>query len=168
MKANDRREQIIERMKIRRFDTAGNLAFEFGVSWRTIINDVMEISLSGNPIAAEPGRGGGIRWLGGRRQCPYSDGTMRALHNVIALASPEDKLELENLIRQNEKPEINRNDIFEILADGMTQRTLAAKLGISESYLSRILSGQKKPGAGLTERILKLREESSGRMSSEI
>ena len=157
MNAMTRREQIIERMKIRKSDTAHNLAFEFGVSWRTVINDVMELTVNGYPIQAEPGNGGGIRWFGGKRQYPYSDKTLRAINNAIALASPEDKPELENLICTNEKPKIDKNDIFGLLTGGTTQRALAAELGISESYLSRILSGQKKPGSELAGKITRLK-----------
>jgi len=154
-----RRENIIERMKIRKFDTAYNLAFEFGVSLKTVLHDIQELSVSGKPIQAEPGRGGGIRWLGGKQNFPFTEREITALHKAIALASPEDKPVLEKLIRTNEKPEIDKNDIFGLLTGDITQRAFAAELGISESHLSRVLSGRKKPSMALAAGIAKMKEE---------
>jgi len=162
MNAIARSEQIIERMKVRKFDTAYNLAFELGVSERTIRNDVMELSISGHPIQADAGRGGGIKWTGGEKRFPFSTRELFSLQNAIVCASPEDKPVLENLIRQNIKPKFDRNGIFGILKSGITQRALAVKLGISESYLSRVLSGQRKPSAKLVEQISKYKEADNG------
>ena len=158
MNVFERRELIIERMTIRKFDTVFNLAHEFGVSKCTIYRDVQELSINGHPIQAEPGNGGGIRWFGSKRQFPFTDREMLAIKNAIAAASPEDKPVLENLIRENRKAEVERNDIFGLLENGKTQRALASELGITESHLSRLLSGQKKPGAELAKRISKLVE----------
>jgi biotin operon repressor len=163
MNALARRERIIERMKIRKFDTTYNLAVEFAVSRLTILRDIQELSVSGYPIQADMGRGGGIRWVGSKKQFPFTDRQMLAIHNAIAAASPEDKLVLEDMLRENVKPEVDANDIFGILSDGITQRALAAELGITESHLSRILSGQKNPSAELAERISKYRKEVLGK-----
>ena len=61
MRANERRRAILEAICERRKDTEGNLAFEFGVSRRTIVNDISEISCH-YPIYTETGGkdGGGV------------------------------------------------------------------------------------------------------------
>ena len=57
--ANERRRAILETLCRRRRDTRENLAFEFGVSVRTIEYDVQRLSQS-YPIYTEQGRAGGI------------------------------------------------------------------------------------------------------------
>ena len=59
MTAAERRQAILEALCVRRHDTRENLAFEFGVSKRTIEYDVLELSLS-YPIYTIQGHGGGI------------------------------------------------------------------------------------------------------------
>lgn len=160
MNVFERRSEIAERMKIRRFDTAQNLAFEFGVSWRTIIKDVMELSLSGYPIISEQGRGGGIRWLGTKRGFNFTEREVCALHIAIAIVPEEYKSVLENLIRERVKVKatVDKDDIYGLLRSGISQRALAGELKITESHLSRILSGQKKPSAELVARIYEYRK----------
>lgn len=46
MKALERRQELIETLCRRRHDKICNLAFEFGVSERTIRRDIQELSLS--------------------------------------------------------------------------------------------------------------------------
>ena len=159
--ALERRSEIIERMKVRKFDTAFNLAHEFGVSRLTILRDVQELSVSGYPIIAEQGRGGGIRWVGGKRSFPFTEREVVALHNAIATVSPEDKPVLENLIRERTKAMVDKNDVFKMLTGRKSQRALAAELGISESHLSRVLSGHKKPSEALVDKISKARRAES-------
>ncbi|EOC99345.1 HTH domain-containing protein [Caldisalinibacter kiritimatiensis] len=61
MGPNERRMEIIEVLCKRRQDTMANLAFEFGVSTRTIRNDIDILSLS-YPIETIRGRyGGGVK-----------------------------------------------------------------------------------------------------------
>lgn len=55
----ERRLAIISVLRLRRCDTRGNLAAEFGVSKRTIENDVTFLSLK-YPIYTKQGKGGGI------------------------------------------------------------------------------------------------------------
>ncbi len=55
MKANERRMLILETLCARRQDTVSNLAFEFGVSIRTIKYDIELLSLS-YPIYTQKGR----------------------------------------------------------------------------------------------------------------
>ena len=59
MTANERRRAIIEALCMRRRDTRENLAFEFGVSKRTIERDILTLSLK-YPIYTISGNGGGI------------------------------------------------------------------------------------------------------------
>ncbi|WDC85754.1 HTH domain-containing protein [Caloramator sp. mosi_1] len=64
MGPNERRMQIIEALCRRRQDTMKNLAFEFGVTERTIRNDINILSLS-YPIETIRGNGGGVRIMDG-------------------------------------------------------------------------------------------------------
>ena len=66
MTANERRNAILEVLCLRRFETVENLAFEFGVSGRTIRNDVLILSCE-YPIYTAKGNGGGIRVDGNYR-----------------------------------------------------------------------------------------------------
>lgn len=56
MKALERRQALIELLCERRYEKISNLAFEFGVSWRTICRDIQELSLS-YPIYTDCSRG---------------------------------------------------------------------------------------------------------------
>lgn len=68
--ALDRRQAIMEALSDRRFETLENLATEFGVTTRTIQNDITVLGCS-VPIYTVQGNGGGIRvadgWYVGRR-----------------------------------------------------------------------------------------------------
>ena len=55
MTALERRQAILEVLCERRHDKVANLAFEFGVSTRTIKNDILELSLS-YPVYTVSGR----------------------------------------------------------------------------------------------------------------
>ena len=59
MKATERRQAILELVCERRYEKVENLAFEFGVTERTIRNDILELSLS-YPISCRQGKFGGI------------------------------------------------------------------------------------------------------------
>lgn len=60
MSASQRREELLNTLMLRRKDTASNLAAEFGVSERTIRNDILILSCS-YPIEMKQGRyDGGI------------------------------------------------------------------------------------------------------------
>jgi len=155
MSALARRKQIVRFMQMRKFDTATCLACEFEVTEKTIYRDVEEMASSGYPIRADRGHDGGIRWLDNERQFPFTEEQMLALKNAILLVSPEYKLVIENMIGENAKPEINSKDIFGLLdVLDIPQRAFAAKLGITESHLSRIISGKRNPSEELKGRIL--------------
>ncbi|RXM70708.1 HTH domain-containing protein [Clostridium tetani] len=65
MGPNERRNEIMEVLCLRRQDTMQNLATEFGVSIRTIRNDINYLSLS-YPLETVRGRyGGGVRVMDG-------------------------------------------------------------------------------------------------------
>lgn len=59
MTASERRNAILETLCVRRFENINNLAFEFGVTARTIRNDIFALSLE-YPIYTVQGNGGGI------------------------------------------------------------------------------------------------------------
>lgn len=59
MQSRDRRRAILNVLCQRRFETKRNLSFEFGVSTRTIVNDIYLLSLE-HPIYTTSGNGGGI------------------------------------------------------------------------------------------------------------
>ena len=59
MTAADRRRAILEALSSDKFTTQANLAFEFGVSKRTIDHDLLLLSRK-YPIYAIQGKGGGI------------------------------------------------------------------------------------------------------------
>ena len=65
MGANERRQEIMETLCHRWQETMANLAFEFGVSVRTIRNDIDTLSLS-YPLETVRGRyGGGVKVMNG-------------------------------------------------------------------------------------------------------
>lgn len=59
MTSIERRNALLEILSMRRFETLENLAFEFGVSKRTIRYDIEILSLT-YPIYTVQGNGGGI------------------------------------------------------------------------------------------------------------
>ena len=65
MEPNERRQEMMEALCLRRQDTMANLASEFGVSIGTIRNDINRLSLS-YPLETVRGRyGGGVRVMDG-------------------------------------------------------------------------------------------------------
>ena len=62
----ERREAIMRIMFMRRHETAENLAFEFGVSVKTILRDIKVLEAAYKPIYMTQGRhGGGIHIVDG-------------------------------------------------------------------------------------------------------
>lgn len=66
MPAEERRRAILEALCRRRHETRENLAFEFGVSKRTIEYDIMRLSAD-YPVYTTQGKGGGIHIMEGYR-----------------------------------------------------------------------------------------------------
>ena len=61
MSANERRKEIINILEGRRSETVANLAFQLGVSIRTIKYDIAALMDAREPIETQPGFGGGVR-----------------------------------------------------------------------------------------------------------
>lgn len=59
MMANERRNAILEILCMRRIEKINNLAFQFGVTEKTIRRDILTLSLE-YPIYTAQGNGGGI------------------------------------------------------------------------------------------------------------
>ena len=59
MTANERRNAILEILCMRRVEKINNLAFQFGVTEKTIRRDILTLSLE-YPIYTAQGNGGGI------------------------------------------------------------------------------------------------------------
>lgn len=59
MTASERRNALLEDLCMRRFEKVSNLAFQYGVTERTIRNDILILSLE-YPIYTAKGNGGGV------------------------------------------------------------------------------------------------------------
>ena len=113
----ERRYEIMKVLCRRRHETIQNLAYEFGVSTRTIQRDIEILSLS-EPIFTKPGKyGGGIYVLDGysMSRMYMTDAELDVLRklydaadeNVKLLTSDEKEL-LGSLISQYTKPNISK------------------------------------------------------------
>ncbi|GHV00026.1 hypothetical protein FACS1894211_06510 [Clostridia bacterium] len=159
--AIERREQLVEILRLRHSDRVCNLAVELGVSEKTIYRDVLALSLS-YPIEAISGMRGGVVWTGKQATAPVvTDREIEALNNALAFASPEDKAVIARLIKtlRPEEP-FSAEWLFKILeASGLTQRRLADRLGITEFAFSNYLSGKRKPTAIVERKIREMYRE---------
>lgn len=99
MTAAERRQAILELLCQRRHETRENLAFEFGVSKRTIEYDVLELSLS-YPVYTTQGNGGGIHVVDEfKLDRPRMNGKQTALLQKILLSlSGEDAEIMQQII----------------------------------------------------------------------
>ena len=100
MTASERRQAILEVLCQRRHETRENLAFEFGVSKRTIEYDVLELSLA-YPVYTTQGNGGGIHVVDGFRldkPC-MTDKQTALLEKVLLTLSGEDKETMGTIIK---------------------------------------------------------------------
>ena len=89
----ERRNEILKALCRRRHDTISNLAFEFGVSERTIRRDIETLSLS-VPIYTQTGRyGGGIYVLDGyfMDQIRVNDHEAQVLNKINTMAEKQTK-----------------------------------------------------------------------------
>ena len=100
MTANERRRAILEAVCARRHETRENLAFEFGVSVRTIEYDVLSLSLE-YPVYTTQGNGGGIHVVDGfRMDMKYlSDKQLSLLKKVAKNLSGEDAEVMKSIIK---------------------------------------------------------------------
>ena len=102
MSATDRRSQLLNTLMRRRQDTAENLAQEFGVSERTIRNDVLELSFT-LPIETVRGRyGGGIKladwWVPSRTSLAPEQAN--AIRKAAQFLEGEDRQALQSILAQ--------------------------------------------------------------------
>ena len=97
----ERRRAIMEILCARRHETRGNLAFEFGVSKRTIEYDVQSLSLD-HPIYTTQGKGGGIHVMEGfelkRKKGCFTDKQSSVLERLALEIGGEDRRVLENIL----------------------------------------------------------------------
>lgn len=108
----ERRQMILELLCERRYEKMINLAFEFGVSRRTICRDIEALSLS-YPIYTERSRGiGGVYieenyYLGKQYLRPEEEELIKRL---ILEKTDEDKERLIRIYRRFRRPKLTRGD----------------------------------------------------------
>ena len=100
MSPNERRMEILQVLIERKEGTLENLAFEFGVSKRTIQYDIETLSLS-HPIYCESGNGGGIRiekdYQNGRKR--FSSEQEEFLTSLLPRLSEEEKEKMNEILK---------------------------------------------------------------------
>ena len=101
----ERRVNLLVTLCRRRYDTADNLAFEFGVSERTIRNDLYTLSLK-YPIEIKSGRGGGIHILGDYQlgMLYLTDMERELLEKLLSVLDETQRPILEKILRKFTKP----------------------------------------------------------------
>lgn len=101
MTAEERRRAILEVLCQRRHETRENLAFEFGVSKRTIEYDVLRLSQS-YPVYTTQGTGGGIHVMDGYKlDGKYLTSDEREfLEGICGGLSAGDKEIMQNIIKK--------------------------------------------------------------------
>ena len=101
MTAAERRQAILEALCIRRHDTRENLAFEFGVSKRTIEYDVLELSLT-YPIYTTQGNGGGIHVVDGFHldKPRLNEKELALLSKILPTLTGEDKKTMSEILKK--------------------------------------------------------------------
>lgn len=115
----ERRTEIMRLLCRRRHETISNLAFELGVSERTIIRDIGELSVS-EPIYTQTGRyGGGVYVMDGYEYgCTYmSDSELQLLHKIQCYAERKEVCDLcsdeihtlSSMISKYTKPEYRKD-----------------------------------------------------------
>lgn len=102
----ERRQAILLRLCERRFETIGNLAFEFSVNRRTIRRDIEILSLS-YPLYTTKGRGGGVYVVNGfRLGMKYLTEEQTALLEcLLETLKGKDKEILHSIIKTFKRPE---------------------------------------------------------------
>ena len=101
MTAAERRQAILEALCVRRHDTRENLAFEFGVSKRTIEYDVLELSLT-YPIYTTQGNGGGIHVVDGFHldKPRLNEKEIALLSKILPTLTGEDKKTMSEILKK--------------------------------------------------------------------
>ena len=97
----ERRQELLETLCLRRFDTAGNLAHEFNVCRATIRRDI-EILTCSYPLEVTPGGHGGVKvadWFHLDRRSLNSD-EITFLRRVGEQLTASDREKLNRIITQ--------------------------------------------------------------------
>ena len=101
MTGPERREAIIEALCLRRHEVIDNLAFEFGVTRRTIERDVLILTLS-YPIYATKGYGGGVHVMDGyhlARASKMNEEQLALLDKLSRTLTGKEKETMESIIK---------------------------------------------------------------------
>ena len=111
MSVNERRKALLEALCARRHDTRENLAFEFGVSKRTIEYDVLSLSLE-YPVYTTQGNGGGIHVVDGfRLDMKYlTDKQLALLEKLVGGLSGEDAEVMKSIISTSESSSVDHSN----------------------------------------------------------
>ena len=106
IKPVERRQQILEILSFRRYETISNLMMEFHVSRNTIIRDIDILSCSA-PIYTVRGNGGGIRIADGYyvTRVYLSNEQEKAIIDVINGYAPNVQI-LQSILNVFSKPKI--------------------------------------------------------------
>ena len=99
--ADERRRAIWEAIRVRRHDKIQNLAFEFGVSRRTIEYDVERLSLH-YPLYTTKGTGGGVHvadWYKPDQKC-LSEKEQQFLEQIGNSLSGNQKAMIDSIIKK--------------------------------------------------------------------
>ena len=117
--ALERRQEILEALSDRRFETVQNLATEFDVSVRTIKYDLEYLACSA-PIYTVQGNGGGVRvadgWYVGRR---YLHNDQEALlRELMDGLQPDQQRIMQSILSSFAKPKVKGVDELNARLDG--------------------------------------------------
>lgn len=106
MKTNERRWAILEKLCKERYSTRDNLAFEFGVSKRTIDYDLEILSLD-YPIYTKNGNGGGVYIVDGfELERKYLSAMQeKFLSELMCRCSKSEKVILREILREFRYPQ---------------------------------------------------------------
>lgn len=108
--ALERRQEILEALSDRRFETVQNLATEFDVSVRTIKYDLEYLACSA-PIYTVQGNGGGVRvadgWYVGRRYLHNDQESL--LRELMDGLQPDQQRIMQSILSSFAKPKVKES-----------------------------------------------------------
>lgn len=100
LNAQDRRQEILATLSVRRHEKLENFATEFQVSRRTIERDILTLSLS-HPIYTTQGNGGGVHYMdgcfAGRKY--LTDEQDALLNKLLSTLTGEDMLTMQSILK---------------------------------------------------------------------
>ena len=103
--AISRRQEILDAIMVRRYDTVSKLAIEFKVSERTIRRDICILSRD-HAIEMKQGNGGGVRVMTGYYlDRPYFTTEQESmLRSLLAILSPDNQKIMREILSKFSKP----------------------------------------------------------------